>query len=186
MFRFYIWHSTEGEKPLIVVPAHEVELFFNDINASIRAANLSVRRLGSSHTGFCIEFASQHARLRPRFLGFVSSQDQYRRLQDNSPGSHFLMAGEEEGPSLTQEDGDVQKYDILISLARDLSSNKSKKKNRSARGVTPQARQQQIMTINRDWESDLKQVQRFLGLRPVKPGGKFPYLPRNKTRFNKL
>lgn len=83
------------------------------------------------------------------------------------------MTGEAEEAPLDEESVEVQKYDTLMFQALDLGSNKKKG---SAKRATPQERLQHVVSINRDWESSLKQVQRFLGLRPVKPSSKSPHL----------
>jgi hypothetical protein len=116
-----------------------------------------------------IKFRSQHAQLRPRFLGICHDQERFHHLQSIMPSSSYHMPGEPESIPLSGDNLEVQEYDTQIFQAIDLGGNKKKGASRHAR---PEVREQYRAAVETDFRRQLHQVERFLGLRPARISGK--------------
>jgi hypothetical protein len=152
------------------VPISEVEALFSEVNARFRKANLSLSRLRQRFPGLTIQFRSQHAQLRPRFLGICQNQERFRHLESIMPSDTFRIFGEAESTPLSGDDLEVQGYDTQMFQAIDLAGNKKKGASRHA---TPEARYAARTAIEKDFKKQLHQVERFLGLRPARISCKF-------------
>lgn len=158
------------------MPQCEVHAFIQDINRVFPQAGLNLGRLGSKFPGLSIQFRSKSNQLRPRFLGTLHNQEQYHRMQTNTPDHSFRVPGEDNSTThvypavasttLPADHPEVKQYDLQILQALDLAGNK---KTGLSKRATTQAREQHHATVQFHCKDNLEMVERFLGFRAPKP-----------------
>lgn len=149
-------------KPLLLIPASEVDDLLNEINGSIKNAALSLGEMEKREPSIQIRFPYGYTSLRPRYLGKSRSRDDYNRLSDNRPGEAYLPPGAKaDDKSLDSYQSQANDCRYKIGLAGD--SVPAVRKSHA----TPQQQQAR----EKEFEHGLLTLERFFGLRPAKYSG---------------
>ncbi|KAI9721880.1 MAG: hypothetical protein M1828_004975 [Chrysothrix sp. TS-e1954] len=155
---YYLWPEGISEtKPLLLVPALQVEKLLTEINTLVPAANVT---LGSEAEtfGLVVRFAG-NAKLRPRFLGQSGSREKFASLEKHVPSVDTSYEGSPTSKVSPLTDDAVQDWRRKM----DLASEVSKGKKLAAKAAKKQTREEK----QTHWKSDLKTAERFLGMRPL-------------------
>lgn len=138
--------------------SEDAEDFLNLINDEIEDACLSLSRTAEFEQGLILIFDHDHPRLRPRYLGHTFSQEQWNDMSRNCHGESYRPPGEQ--PARLEEKADetaLASCKLKVELGLDLCRQ---------RAASKAARQQIRLSKQQGWRTDLRQVERFLGLRP--------------------
>lgn len=142
-------------KPLLLVPAEQVEQFLEEINHAID----SYLTLGSEAEdfGLVLKFP-EHPSLRPRYLGHSVSKEMFSSMERQVPDSEHFPSGEVK-PSKGPDRKTLEDWKYMMQLAFEVSRGKSK--------AAKAAKKEQRTTKQQQWKGDLKRAEKFLGFRPV-------------------
>lgn len=148
-------HSVGG-KPLFLILTQQVAELLANINKTVRNCNL-ILPSHAEDIGLALVFDS-HPEMAPRFLGQADSKDKYNALERHCPGENYRPTGE---PKATKPPAAkiLQDFKRKAQLAKELSKAKSQ--------ATSATREEQRHSKQQGWKTDLKQTERFLGLRPT-------------------
>ncbi|KAI9703587.1 MAG: hypothetical protein M1836_007357 [Candelina mexicana] len=140
-------------KPLIFVPAKQVEQLIQEIN-DFFGCQLEFPR-DAQEVGFHLIFSDDNTP-RPRYLGQSSSRSTFDDMVQNTPEEGYHPA--EEHPQTEQAtDRSLNAFKRKIELGFDATKNKSKASKAKKKGERIQKQQ--------SWNRQLKRTQRYLGLR---------------------
>ena len=153
-------------KPLLLVPVQQVENLFAHVNRVVDGACISLSAI-RDELGLTLTFDNEHPRLRPRYLGWSASQSQFKDLERYVPGYKYHPTSESD-PDTPPKDDDLTTFSRKLDAGFDLCR---------ARKASKAARKEQRITKQQDWRRDLKQTERFLGLRPPVVEGIFMIIP---------
>lgn len=148
---FYIYTLLDtATKPLIVVPAAEVEDLLFEINSRL---NL---QLGFPHPsiepGFLISFLTEGCP-RPRYLGRLTTENDLETMESKIPGPSFKQDGED-----VLDPRSFPAFRDKMRASTQAGKNKSK--------ASKEKKKRDRIVIKRSWCDQLKRVQCYLGLRP--------------------
>ena len=153
---YYVWppHSVGG-KPLFFIPTQQVTKLVTDINKTLENCHLTLS-FHAEDIGLALIFDS-HPEMAPRYLGRSASKEKFNTLERHCPGENYRPNGEPKAmkpPAATI----LQDFKRKAQLVKELSKAKSK--------ATQATREEQRHSKQQGWKTDLKQTERFLGLRP--------------------
>lgn len=137
-------------KPLILVPAADVEDFLSEINAKLHL------QLGFPHRnvepGFLLSFVEKGSP-RPRYLGHLTAEDDLNIMESKIPGPNFAQDGED-----AVNPRSFAAFRVKMEVAIQAGKNKSK--------ASKEKKKAERIVLKRSWCAELKRVRCYLGLRP--------------------
>lgn len=147
---FYIHTHIQGSKPLVLIPASEVEDLFHEIKKKLHL--LVYFPSPVREPGFLLRF--DHDMPRPRFLGKLSQAETFETLEARIPKAGYKEDDEGEGV----DNRSFAAFKRMMEDAVEATKNKSrssKEKKKTNRILAKQG-----------WVSQMKRVQCYLGVRP--------------------
>lgn len=147
---FYIHTHIQSSKPLILIPASEVEDLFHEIKKKLHLLVYFPSQV--REPGFVLYF--DHGMPRPRFLGKLSQVESLETLEAKIPKAGYKEDDEDE----SVDNRSFAAFKRMMEDAVEATRNKSrsaKEKKKANRILTKQG-----------WVSQMKRVQCYLGIRP--------------------
>ena len=150
--RYYIHpHIDAFSKPLILVPALEVEALLFDINQDF---NTSYQMPSpNKEPGFLLNFDKKGSP-RPRYLGRVDADTSVEDMESKIPAPDFKANGE----TGVHEDRSFAAFKAMIEAAIQAGKNKTKSQR--------ERKKRERIFSKQAWCDQLKRTQCYLGLRP--------------------
>ena len=152
-YRYYIHTYGLSSKPLLLLPALEVETFIDDINKELDTCLKFPRP--NREPGFLLRF-DEEGSPRPRYLGRVDLEVTVDEMESKIPPPEYKAAGEMEEP----EDRSFEAFKAKMEAAIQAGKNKSKSQRES--------KKRQRVVQKQGWCEQLKRAQCYLGIRPRK------------------
>ncbi|MCJ1464932.1 hypothetical protein MMC07_003547 [Pseudocyphellaria aurata] len=148
---FYIYTLLPcATKPLLVVPAVEVEDLLFEINSRLKL------QLGFPHPtsepGFLLNFLIEGSP-RPRYLGRLTTENDSETMESKIPGSNFKQDGEEE-----LDPRSFPAFRVKMEAAVQAGKNRSK--------ASKEKKKRERIIIKGSWCAQLKRARCYLGIRP--------------------
>ena len=144
-------------KPLLLVPAEQVENLLKDVNNAVEAAYLTLGAEAEDF-GLVVRFEG-HQSLRPRYLGQSKSREKFASLEKHVPAADTKFPHEKPSSSLLPpKQQAIEEWRRKMELAFEVTKGKSL----AAKAAKKQSREEK----QGQWKADLKTAERFLGLRP--------------------
>jgi hypothetical protein len=154
MHRFYVWHSGDAIRPLIVIPEAQFAELLREIDANFKHLSLNAKE--ACYRDLVIKDFPSHPHFRPRFLGTSESKEMYDRMVQSTPPASFRPS--DEAVSGRAADGrDRQTFRQMVESAVELNKARSK--------VAKIQSQHQRIAKQQNVGRQLKRAQRYLGLR---------------------
>lgn len=141
---------SSATKPLIVVPAAEVEELLYEINSKLKL------KLGFPHStiepGFLLSFLTEGSP-RPRYLGRLTTENDLETMESKIPGPGFKQPGEDE-----LDPRSFPAFRVKMEAAIQVGKNRSK--------ASKEKKKKERIIIKGSWCDQLKRARCYLGVRP--------------------
>lgn len=151
---YYIWSPhCPAKKATLFVPEEQLQTLFDDFNRAFSQANARIDKYLADE-GCVVQFDSQDAELRPKFLGYSSSREQLDYLSDNI-----------KIPSYASEQANYPDFRARMEAAIAAGKNKKKgAKSRRAKEAGMNCGIAGVSVVKMESKGQLSKAQRILGL----------------------
>lgn len=154
--RYYIHpHLDASSKPVILVPAREVEALLYDINTGFGTSYKMPH--STREPGFLLNF-DQKGSPRPRYLGRVNADISVEDMESKIPAPDYKAKGETE-----TEDRSFAAFKAKMEAAVQAGKNKTKSQK--------EKKKKERIVLKQSWCAQLKRAQCYLGVRPRRGSG---------------
>ncbi|KAI9708315.1 MAG: hypothetical protein M1820_004019 [Bogoriella megaspora] len=142
-----------AQKPVILVPLHQLKTLLSDINATFINCGLEVSS-DFYDIGFVTQFPD-HPDLRPRFIGVSTSKAHFAFLELHVPPQGTMDTPGDVAPA---DDRSLEAFKNKVQRMIEI--------NRGRRNANKAKKKEQRIQRQQDIARSLKRTQRYLGLRP--------------------
>lgn len=154
----YVWpRSGNFSEVLLLVSKYQVECLVASINKEVKGACPPLMAINATH-GLILTFNDPHPDLRPRYLGRITSQDEFSQIKNMVPNSSFRPDTERRDGERASEES-KRAFKLLMEQGSALGRAKGKSKPKAVR-------EHRMYLTQQDHKQDMKEAERFFGLRP--------------------